>query len=144
VAEITDEPEEGESGSEEGSSDLSRVAAEAAPPPPPSPWLTSTTLPGFRFKARLAGATLVKANACPAQAICLAKTAKGPPEIVVRILPKQSNGRRWSSLGKFADAAAEVWVEQTARHALKYYTLVARPANSLELPGIVDRQAFAP
>jgi hypothetical protein len=118
--------------------------ASADPPPPASPWLTTSMLPGFRFKARLAGAVLVKANACPAQAICLANTASGPPEIVARILPKQSNGKRWSILGKFADAEAGVWVEQTARHALKYYTLVARPADSLELPGVVDRLAFAP
>jgi hypothetical protein len=128
----------------EEDSALEPVVASADPPPPASPWLTTSTLPGFRFKARLAAAVLVKANACPAQAICLAKTASGPPEIVVRILPKQSNGKRWSILGKFANAEAGVWVEQTARRALKYYTLGARPADSPELLGIVDRQAFAP
>ena len=124
--------------------DLTSTVSEAGPPPPSSNWLTTPNIPGFRFQALLGGAPLLKANACAAQAICLAKTATGVPEIVARILPKQANGKRWPVVGKFASPAAQVWVEQTASHQVKYYALLARAADSPELPGVVDRAGFAP
>ncbi len=120
------------------------LAAPAAPPPPPSPWLTTTALPGFRFKALLAGTPLVKASACAKEAICLARSAGNAPDVVVRVLKKQSNGKRWSSVGKFAQPAAGVWIEQVAKHVVKYYALPARSADSPLLPGVLDRTAFAP
>lgn len=66
------------------------------------------------------------------------------PEIVARILPKQANGKRWPVVGKFASPAAQVWVEQIASHQVRYYALLARAADSPELPGVVDRAGFAP
>ena len=117
---------------------------EAGPPPPAGPWLTAPTLPGFRFKAALAGTRLVKANACPTQTLCFARAAPGAPEIVARILPTQANGKRWPVLGKFATQAAEVWIEQIASRQIRHYELLARAADSPELAGAVDRVGFAP
>ena len=128
----------------EFNSDLTNIVSEAGPPPPSGPWLTTPTLPGFRFKGLLAGAALLKANACPAQTLCFAKTATGVPELVARILPKQANGKRWPVVGKFASQAAQVWIEQIASKQVRYYELLARAADSPELPGVVDRVGFAP
>jgi hypothetical protein len=136
--------EESEALLQEFDPDLTNTVSEAGPPPPSSNWLTTPNIPGFRFQARLAGAPLLKANACPAQTICFAKTAPGVPEIVARILPKQANGKRWPVVAKFASPAAGVWVEQTSTHQVRYYELQARAADSPELPGVVDRVGFAP
>jgi hypothetical protein len=125
--------------------DDEREITGAANPPPPSPtWQTTPALPGFRFQALLAGKPLVKTRSCPAKAICLAARPLAAPDVVLRVTAKQANGKRWASLGKFATSTAAVWIEQTSTHALRYYELEQRAADSPLLPGLLDRLAFAP
>jgi len=124
--------------------DLVSARAEADSPSPSGSWLTVPTLPGFQFQAVLGGQPLVSASSCPKLTICLARNANDAPEIVVRVLPTQANGKRWAVLGKFASDSAGVWVQQIGSAQVKYYELIERGADSPELPGLVDRAAFAP
>jgi len=127
-----------------GIEDDGQVTAAANPVPPSSTWQTTPSLPGFRFQALLAGKPLVKTRSCPAKAICLGARPLAPPDVVLRVTAKQSNGKRWAILGKFATSTAAVWIEQTSTHAVRYYELQQRVADSPLLPGLLDRVAFAP
>lgn len=114
----------------------------AAPPPPDGSWLSTPVLPGFRFKGRLDGAALVQSSSCPKQTLCLGTSAAIPAQVFGRVTTRQANGKRWVAAGKFADAAAELWVQQGTAGEVRYYALAARPADSPWLPAVLDRLAF--
>jgi hypothetical protein len=121
---------------------LQRAQQAAAPAPPAGPWLSTPALPGFRFKALLAGAPLVQSTACPKQTLCLGSSPAIPAQLFARVTPRQANGKRWVAAGKLADAAAQLWVQQGTAGEVRYYALAARPAASPRLPAIFDRLAF--
>jgi hypothetical protein len=118
------------------------VAVSNALPPPAGPWLTTPAIPGFRFKARLAGSNLVAAGSCPPQTLCLAPDRTVPAEVFAQVTARQANGKRWVLIGKFADAPAQLWVQQGTAGPVRQYSLAVRPPDSSWLPGIIDRKAF--
>ncbi len=120
------------------------AAAAADPVPPAGAWLTSASVPGFRFKVRLAGSAMGKKEAaCIAETLCVSGALAGRSEVFLRVVGPKPNGRLWPTLVKFSTSQVEVWVEQTGSGVVRYYELGASGQGS-SLPGVVDRSGFSP
>lgn len=120
----------------------------AVPPdPPPGDWITSPALPGFRVKGRITAGTevrSVRSEPCLGETVCLSGAVPGRPELFVRVIGPRPNGYLWPTLVRFTTSQAEVWIEQPATGAIRYYLLEAVPRDSDELSGLVDRTGFLP
>jgi hypothetical protein len=114
--------------------------------PPDGPWLTTTALPKFRFKARIASGSQQIAGSletdCVPETLCVSGAARGRSEVFVRIIGPRPNGFLWPSIVKFTVSQVEVWIEQTATGRLRYYKLPAQGPSDMSLPGLVDREGF--
>jgi hypothetical protein len=119
-----------------------------APPPPPGPWLTTTELPGFRFKARVtAGGTSTAGSSeadCLGETLCVSGNLPGRSELFARIIGPRPNGRLWVNLVRFTPSEVELWIEQQGTGLVNFYRLDAVPRESPVLTGLVDKQAFFP
>lgn len=117
------------------------------PDPPPGDWITSPALPGFRVKGRITSGTEVRAvrsEPCIGETVCLSGAVPGRPELFVRVIGPRPNGYLWPTLVRFTTSQTEVWIEQAATGAVRYYLLEAVPRDSDELSGLVDRTGFRP
>lgn len=119
------------------------------PPPPPGPWLTSPAVPGFRFKVEIAppggsprpGVAVPK---CIPDTLCVSGALPGRSEVFLRVVGPKPNGRLWPTLVKFTTSKVDVWVEQESSGELKHYRLAGADGGSDLLPGLFDRDGFAP
>lgn len=119
------------------------------PPPPSGPWLTSTGLPGFRAKVLITpqvGASFLGSAVpvCIPETLCVAGALPDRSEVFVRVVGPKPNGYLWPTLVKFTTSEVEVWIEQLSTNAVKYYRLEGARPGSDELPGLFDREGFAP
>lgn len=115
--------------------------------PPFGPWLSSPSVPGFRFKVRIGdapGVAGVRETACLAETLCVSGAVRGRSEVFLRVVGPRPNGRLWPTLVKFTTAAVEVWVEQLATGVLRHYRLDGASPDVDELPGFFDREGFVP
>lgn len=124
-------------------------AAFGPPPPPVGPYLSDPDVPGFRFKVRITN-QLGDATAgghegdCIAETLCVSGALAGRSEAFLRVVGPKPNGKLWPTLVKFSTSRVEVWVEQTASGELRYYDLAAASPGVDVLPGLFDRDGFAP
>lgn len=118
------------------------------PPPPPGPFITDSEVPGFLFKVRITAGGSVLAGAhegdCIAETVCFSGALPGRTEVFVRIVGPKPNGHLWPTLVKFTTSQVEVWIEQVATGALRYYKLRGAAPGVDELPGLFDREGFLP
>jgi hypothetical protein len=118
------------------------------PDPPAGPWLSSPTLPGFDFKIRVNGAAAgIQVADCVPETVCVAGALPTRTELFLRVIGPRPNGFRWVEGVRFTTSRLEIWArgKSTAfpdQEFIRYYDLPAVPANSLELPGLVDPTAF--
>lgn len=130
-----------------------RLVQEGGPtaePPPPEPplttYLTSSEIPGFRFKVRLStGAQLVagrQEGACLGETLCVSGALVGRSELFLRMIGPRPNRFLWLTLVRFTPSRVEVWAEQTGTGRINYYDLPALPPDDDELSGLLDRAAF--
>lgn len=118
------------------------------PPPPAGDWLTTTELPGFRFKVRItAGSQIItgeKQADCVPETLCVNGAVRGRSEIFLRLIGPRSNGFIWPEIIKFTTSQVEVWIEQLGKGQINYYLLTGSTPASTELPGLFDRTGFEP
>jgi len=116
-----------------------------APAPPGGAWLTTSELPGFRFKVRIAGTTTgVQESDCLGETLCVSGAVPGRSEVFVRIVGPRPNGYLWPNVVKFSTSTVEVWIEQLGTGSVKYYALAGAWPGLDDLPGLYDRTGFLP
>lgn len=123
------------------------ITSPPSPPPPAGAWVTSDQVPGFRVKARITAggaAQPVRKEPCIVDTLCLSGAVRGRPELFVRVVGPRPNGYLWPTLVRFTTSTVEVWIEQVATGALRYYLLEGVTPDSSELNGLVDREGFLP
>ncbi|HEX5757989.1 MAG TPA: hypothetical protein VF121_02240 [Thermoanaerobaculia bacterium] len=117
-------------------------------PPPPGAWLTSSEVPGFRFKVRVTGGGRVldgvKEGDCIAETLCVSADVPGRPALFLRVVGPRFNGYFWPTIVKFTTSQVEVWIEQVQTGSIRYYVLSGANPSSSELPGFFDRTGFLP
>ena len=118
---------------------------ETVPAPPAGPWLTTSELPGFRFKVRISGSLLgEKVNDCITETLCVSGALPGRSEVFVRVVGPRPNGYLWPILVKFTPSQVEVWIEQLSTGQINYYLLEGAGPDNDVLPGLFDRTGFLP
>jgi|CXWL01.1.fsa_nt_gi ELWxxDGT repeat protein len=116
-----------------------------APPPPSGTWLSSPAIPGFRFQVRIAEGTTGRLEpTCLQETACISGAVAGRPEVFLRVVGPRGNGFLWPTLVKFNTSEVEIWLEQTATGAVKYYSLAGARPGVDELPARFDRLGFRP
>ena len=68
----------------------------------------------------------------------------GPREVIVRVVGPKPNGFLWPTIVKLSTSQVEVWIEQFATGEVQYYLLPGATPGSEMLPGLFDRDGFAP
>lgn len=116
------------------------------PEPPSSSWMTTPEIPGFRFQVRVAGGSAAtrRETDCIPETLCVSAAKPGRSELFVRVVGPKSNGYLWPHLVKFSTSRIEVWIEQSASGARRYYDLPAESVESGTLMGLFDRLGFQP
>lgn len=123
---------------------------EAGEPAPPAgiDWRTTPELPGFRFKARItAGDRTIpggRVDRCIPETLCIHGALAGRPEVFVKLIGPRPNGFLWVQAARFTPSQVELWAEQTATGALRYYRLGPIGPGMDDVSGLQDRQAFQP
>lgn len=116
-----------------------------APPPPAVPALTSSQYPNFRFWVEISDTRIGTSVAdCLPETVCVAGAIPTRAEVFLRIVGPKPNGKLWPNIVKFNTTKTEVWIQQISTGLIKYYLLPQLPTDSDELPGIVDKDGFAP
>lgn len=124
---------------------LGAAAGTGDPDPPAGAWLTTSQLPGYRFKVRINGAAAgTQVTDCVPETLCVAGALPTRTELFLRVIGPRPNGFLWTQVVRFSTSRLEVWVERTATSEVRYYDLPAISAESDVLPGLVDKTAFAP
>ena len=121
----------------------------AVPAPPPGPWSTSEEVPGFRMKVRFTNQQGAEVDgraeaACIPETACVSGAVLGRPEVFLRVVGPKPNGFLWPTLVKFSTSTVEVWIEQSATGAMRYYRLPGASPGDDVLGGLFDREGFAP
>jgi hypothetical protein len=117
------------------------------PAPPAGPWLSAPTLPGFEFKVRVNGsAPGTQVADCVPETLCVAGAIPTRTELFLRVIGPRPNGFRWVEGVRFTTSRLEIWARERAsapeQGPIRYYDFPAVPADSDELPGLVDKTAF--
>jgi hypothetical protein len=123
------------------------LEAATEPAPPEGTWLETSALPGFRVKVRIASAIAGQQVAsCIAETLCVSGALPDRAEVFVRVVGPRPNGKLWSTLVKFSTSQVEVWIQQTASGATRYYNLEqVRPGERIvPLAGLADKEGFNP
>ena len=112
-------------------------------------WFESEEIPGFRFQVSIdpgTGRTLrgERVDACLADTACAQGAFPGRTEALLRIVGPKPNGRLWPTLVKFSTSPVDVMIDQLATGEMKSYHLAGATPDSGELPGLFDRDGFAP
>jgi hypothetical protein len=125
------------------------VTDAGAPPLPGGELLTSTAVPGFRFKVRITDpggdsrpGTLEPD--CLPETLCTAGALEGRTEVLLRVVGPKPNGFLWPTFVRFTTSTVEVWVEKSDTSEVKYYYLPGAVPLSDELDGGFDRVGFVP
>jgi hypothetical protein len=113
-----------------------------------APYLTSSSLPDFRFQVELlSGQGMVygrKEAVCVPETLCVSGALGGRSELLLRIVGPKPNGYLWPTVLKFSTSTARIHVEQLSTGVRRSYQLSgARPGHDL-LPGLFDRLGFLP
>lgn len=115
------------------------------PIPPAGAWLTTNSLPGFQFKARIDNNRIAtQVNDCVPETLCLAGALPNRTEVFVRIIGPRQNGFLWPEVIRFTVSGVELWIQKTSGGPINYYNLGSVSQNSDVLNGLVDRQGFLP
>jgi|GEM_PF-1164311 len=112
-------------------------------------WFESGEIPGFRFQVSIdpgTGRALrgERVDRCPAGTACAQGAVPGRTEALLRIVGPKPNGRLWPTLVKFSTSPIDVLIDQLASGEIKSYHLAGATPGSGELPGLFDRDGFAP
>lgn len=125
--------------------------SDAGTPPIPEEgaFLESASVPGFRFKVRIAdpsGGTRAGTFEpdCLAETICASGALEGRSEVLLRVVGPKPNGFLWPTFVRFTTSTVEIWVEKIATGEVKYYRLEGAVPGSDELEGMFDRTGFLP
>jgi len=116
---------------------------------PPGPGFVPDAAPGFRYWVRIGGDEPNPRLGRP-EPICLPETAcvsgaiPGRSEVFVRMVGPKPNGYLWPTIVRFTTSTVEVWIEQTATGAVRYYHLDGAEPGSDDLTGSFDRMGFMP
>ncbi len=141
---------DGEHGVEPWAVDLPAAGAETPPPPPAGAApLTSDEVPGFRVWVRITTGGVepilgTRFEPCIPETLCVSGRLPDRAEVFVRIVGPKPNGRLWPTLVKFTTSTAEIWIEQIRTGEIRYYRLEGARPGFDELPGLFDREGFAP
>ncbi len=132
-----------------GGSGLWAIPVEPFEPPPPfGDWRSSPAVPGFSFKVRISGgAGAIQGTeepSCIPETLCMSGAVPGRSEVFLRVVGPKPNGRLWPTLVKFSTSEVEVWVRQDGTGLVRYYDLAGARPGVDELPGLFDREGFAP
>lgn len=117
-----------------------------APPAGGGPFATGE-VPGFRVWVRITGTTgemspVQQEADCLPEALCVSGAVPGRTEALLRIVGPKPNGYLWPTVIRLTTSRVEIWVEQEATGAMRYYVLEeARPGHDT-LPGLFDRHGF--
>ncbi len=120
-----------------------------APAPPAGPWSTSEEVPRYRMKVRFTNQQGAEVDGraepeCISETACISGAVPGRPEVFVRVVGPKPNGFLWPTLVKFSTSTVEVWIEQSATGALRYYRLPGASPGDDVLGGLFDREGFSP
>lgn len=112
-------------------------------------WFESPEIPGFRFQVSIdtgSGRALVarRLNPCLPGTVCTQGAVTGRTESLMRIVGPKPNGRLWPTLVKFSTSPVEVRIDQLATGVVRTYSLAGATPGSDTLPGLFDREGFAP
>jgi hypothetical protein len=118
------------------------------PAAPAGPFLSTSRIPGFRFKVRITGgATIagVQEADCPPETACISGAVPGRSEVFLRVVGPRPNGYLWPNFIKFTQSRVEVWIEQLSTGSLEYYDLAAAAGPTDDsLTGLFDRLGWLP
>jgi len=119
-----------------------------APDPPAGPWLETTEIPGFRFKARVVGGNgevaVRQESECIPETLCISAAIPGRSELFLRMVGPKPNGFLWPNIVKFSTSQIEIWAEQLSSGVVNYYRLDGASPGSDALTGLFDRTGFTP
>ncbi len=111
-------------------------------------YLTSSAVPGFRFKVRIFNTATpisgVKESDCIPETLCVSGAVAGRSEVFLRVIGPRPNGYLWPTIVRFTPSRVEVDVQQISTGITKTYVLPAVPPDSDELSGLQDRTGFLP
>lgn len=109
---------------------------------------TSEALPGFEVSVRILANGVEQParieDDCLADTVCVSGALAGRSELFLRVIGPRPNGFLWVNLVRFTTSRVEVEIEQLETGETKTYVLPQVPNGSDELPGRLDREAFAP
>lgn len=117
--------------------------------PPDELGLVSPALPGFRVWVRISSEGTdslwgTETAPCLADALCVAGRLPDRTESIVRVIGPRPNGFLWPVVTKLTPSRLEVWMEQLATGAARFYLLPGSTPGSESLPGLFDRTGFEP
>lgn len=115
--------------------------------PPDSGWHTTPEIPGFEFQVQITGSSPVEGrpeDGCIVETFCASGALAGRPEVFVKVIGPRPNGFLWVQISRFTPSKVEVWVRQTSTGVVRNYVLDAVSAQSDDVPGFQDREAFTP
>jgi len=112
-------------------------------------WFTSPGTPGFRFQVSIdtgSGRPLLgrPVAGCVPGTTCVQGAVAGRTEALMRIVGPKPNGRLWPTLVKFSTSPIEIQIDQLATGSIRTYPLEGASPGSDTLPGLFDREGFAP
>jgi len=116
---------------------------------PPGAGFVPTAAPGFRVWVRIGGdepdPRIGRPEpTCLPETACVSGAIPGRSEVFVRMVGPKPNGYLWPTIVRFTTSTVEVWIEQTATGAVRYYHLGGAEPGSDDLTGGFDRMGFMP
>jgi DNA-binding beta-propeller fold protein YncE len=117
-------------------------------PPGYVPLLRTDAFPGFNFHFRFTRAEGwlggQAEEACVPETLCVSGALPGRSEVFARIVGPKPNGMLWPTLVKFSTATIEAWIVRPSTDEIRYYRMRGARRGYDELPGLFDRNGFAP
>ena len=112
-------------------------------------WLTTSEIPGFRFRVGFTSATGApffgaKESDCLADTLCVSSELAGRAAVLLRIIGPRNNGFFWFQAMRFPAQQADIEVQQLSTGVIKTYRLDRLDPDDTEIPGRLDRTAFQP
>jgi len=115
---------------------------------PAADFFTDPTYPDFAFLVEIDNGTEIRTGhreaACLPETVCVSGAIPGRSEVFLRIVGPKGNGRLWPTIVKFTTARVLVTIRQISTGQEQMYELAGASPGVDELPGLFDRQGFAP